>query len=367
MPVRESYVDGEIYLAGSLWGTRRRLSSRDNLYVSVSNNPGGNNALGVNHFSISGSLQNGPSGGFVYKNNPSGFYDRDYLVGRLGFTPDSPENYYNRFKAATNPGRPAVRLPVFLAELRDIPGMVKEMGAIGIAIRDKGVSSVMKKADTVTAARANLAVQFGWQPFVQDLWKMATLTDAVEKRMKELERARRKGGSTRRMTLDGRTESFTYYDGDGSPYPCKRSVVIKAGGVWKQTYAGSADRTPAEVRRILLGCDAGNIAANVWEAMPWTWFTDQFLNIGQMLQAGNQTVATLERAWVTHVWESIATDKGWGNAISGVSPGTMRMFAIERFPVYPSQPTISFPILGTGQLSILGSLAVAKNHKVLLR
>lgn len=361
MPQRFTTIRGEIYLGPDwLFETRTRENSRDNLYVNVSNNPGGNNPLGVSHFSISGGLQNGFAGGFTYKNNPSGFYDRSYYAKLSDQSLDSTANYGNRFAAATNPGRPAVRLPVFLAELRDIPAMVKEMGAIGIAIRDKGAAAVLRKADTRSLAKTNLAVQFGWRPFVQDLWKMATLTDAVEKRMKELEKVRRKGGSTRRITLEkyGATQVI---EDDLGKTTVTSTVTVKAGGKWFPTYSGSADRTPEQVRRILLGADAGNIASNVWEALPWTWFTDQFQNIGQMLEAGNRTVATLERAWITTVWETTARNPGGGQ----VSPCQMHNLRIERFPTSPSNPTASFPTLGAGQLSILGSLAVSKNRKVL--
>lgn len=364
MPQRLEYITGNTYLFGSLFSTRTRVCADHNLVTNISTNPKGNNPFRVYHTVISGSIQNGGSDEyFRYENNPSTWYDRTHYVAKCSKPLDSIANYSNRFAAGTNPSRPAVRLPVFVAELRDIPGMVKEMGAVAIAIRDKGFAAVAKKANTATLGKANLAYQFGWRPFVQDLWKMVTFADACEKRKKELTKLSRQGLRRRWNRLDEGSESYTEFDQDLGTLQFKRSVVVKAGGIWKCSYPGSADLTPSQIRRVILGSDPGNITANVWEALPWSWFTDYFLNVGQMLQAGNQTIAYLDRGWITNVWESKCSSSG---SPGWTSPGFMTFREIERYPANPSVPTASFPTLEAGQLSILGSLAVVKNRKVLL-
>lgn len=342
----------------------------DNLYLNVSTNKGGNNPFGVLHYTCSGSLSTGrDDNGNLYEGFPTSFYDRSYYSSASGIPEPDFGGLSSQLAASTNPSRPDVLLPSFIAELKDLPEMVKQLGSVAIAIRDGGVKKLLKAADPRKAAEANLAIQFGWRPFIQDLWTMATFADGVEKRKKELNSLRQKGGLRRTLNRlqtvsNSETDTRTFI----VPITMNRNMVCGGTMHWLPTYAGSADLTPNQIRRVITGFDAGNIAANVWEELPWSWFTDYFFNVSQMLQAGNRTIATPSKGWIktertVHVSHP-PYNNDWSSNAAPTTGGTMTSRQVERRP-FSAVATASFPTLGAGQLSILGSLAVVKNRKVL--
>jgi len=354
----------------STWYTLTKVSQEHNLFTTVSTNPGGNNPFGVIHTVVEGSRLEGKTYSQNYRDAPSAFYDRTFYLG-YGTLPEPDFDALSvQMMAATNPARPAVLLPAFIFELKDIPQMVKQMGSVAIAIRDKGVKKALKDLDTKHVAEGNLAVQFGWRPFVQDLWTMVKFTKSVERRMKELDSLRRKGGLKRQVSKLQTAEAHLVVDvPDLGPVTINRSYVASGVLQWMPTYDGSAALSENQARRVLTGFDAGNIAANVWEEMPWSWFTDYFYNVSQMLQAGNRTIATPGKGWIKVVTESSASHPGSAknpdpDYTLHLSAGEMRSHQTRRMPL-SAHTHVQFPTLGTGQLSILGSLAVVKNRKVL--
>jgi hypothetical protein len=361
-------------------GVQSQYAWQDDLIISTSVNPGGNNPFTVEHRTTSGSVINGVGGSYGYSNFPTVFYGRSYSYGSAPTAADG-----RRLIAMTNPSRPTVLLPVYLKELGDLPEMVRQAGRIGIAIRD-GVSrgSLLKdltkaKNPTAALAAANLGFQFGWRPLVQDLWTFATFQDSVDKRKKELKKLREEGlrRTVKKLWSSGFNQSFNTALGEGfnSVRITERYQAVASGGViWKETYTGSSDLPDADIRARLLGLTPDAIAANVWEALPWSWFTDYFNDIGAMIQAGNRTIATPVRAWTKVVSTCNASHPTVFGGTSGIlknvtlSGGQTTWKRISRFPATgqgaPNEAA-HIPILGLGQLSILGSLAVVKNRKVL--
>jgi len=280
------------------------------------------------------------------------------------------------FLAATNPSRADILLPASLFELKDVPGMVKEVGHLAILVRDKG-RKAFKELDGIAIAKANIIYQFGWRPFVEDIWTCLKFTKGVEKRRKELEALSSSGSKGLRRTIShiwDREEVSVYQN-----YPLKsdggtnifrdlhtrRTVKRWVIGYWKPTYAGSIPSSDDSIRRVLNGTDAGNIAANVWEELPWSWFTDYFFNVGKMIDAGNRTIATPHLVSVMTEQTQYSYHDAWPER--HLSAGNIEY--IHRYRNvdidYPSSITASFPTLGAGQLSILGSLAIVKNRRAL--
>jgi hypothetical protein len=356
------------------WGDNSAIAWRDRLTISTSTNPKGNNPFASDSFTVSGGLVTGDTGFYEHEGAPSGFY----AFQPPGFEGSSPRSDAGRkLLAMTNPARPEVLMPVFFLELRDIPNMVRQVGRGAIAVRDglRSGRSLAKElgghSPTATLAGANLAAQFGWQPFIGDLWKMAKFQDAVQNRKEELDKARK--GIKRKVKILDRSSfarSVTWALGPewGDVPGSISGVSVTTGGViWKETYPGSASLPDANIRRLLGGLDAGNIAANVWEALPWSWFTDYFNNISDMIQAGNRTVATPERAWIKTTIKTTSTMIGRKHRFGATLQGarcTNR--STVRSPVVGGGGDIAhLPVLSGGQLSILGSLAVVKNRRVL--
>lgn len=372
MPIRFGTIEGHQIVGPPFnWDDIRRVIAwSDNLAVNTSTNPGGNNAFRVIHETYDGSLLNGITGASTWVNWPSTFYNEGY-----SYPDDPPGNHGRKLYALTNPTRPQVLLPVFLSELRDIPEMVRQVGRVGIAIRDggKALKDAISKSPTQGAAAANLAFQFGWKPLVQDLWTMATFQDAVDKRKHQLEMVAGKKGLRRTIKHLGhisKTESRTW--AGVSEYTLRGHVnyekTVSGGVVWKETYPGSAKLPEGNIRRQLAGLTADSIALNVWEGLPWTWFADYFNNVGDLIQAGNRTIATPDRGWLK--WTTVitashaGTKSNFGEAF--VSGGTYTQKDVFRLPVDATSSDIAqLPLLGAGQLSILGSLAVVKNRRIL--
>ncbi|DAD51681.1 maturation protein [ssRNA phage Gephyllon.1_28] len=352
--------------------TEIEASAWDGLHdrrVSISNNPRGNNPFEVFHSQVEGSRANGLSGGTtLYKDAPSGFYGLCDSIEQYSVeNPDTDGNLSNRVEARTNPSRPDILLPTFIFELRDIPGMVKELGAVAAVVRDKGLRA-FKHADTATLAKANLAAQFGWRPFIQDVWKMATFAEGVKSRMRELD-SLNKGGLRRNLKTVARSQKNDIVDSGTyrGKYIISSECHVSATLNWYPTYPGSALLSESQVRRQLSGVSPDNIPANIWESLPWSWFTDYFYNVGEILQAGNRTIATPGKGWLkfvttTTVSHGPALPEGEGRYT--VSAGIATSKHVRRTPLHSSS-TASFPTLGAGQLSILGSLAIVKNRKVL--
>jgi hypothetical protein len=369
---RSGTITGTIVLSG----TTTEVSAtawRADLLASNSKNPGGNNNFESADQSVSGSLI---SGDYALKgmwtNVPSALYNQyKALPAHLPYDTNAGQ----RLIAMTNPGRPDVKVPVFLAELRDIPEMVRDMGHLAMLVRDKHPSPLSAYgggSPTAGAAKLALLHQFGWRPFLEDILKMADFQDSVEKRKKELKGLGSKDGKRRTVknlqTVSKSSLGIVTVDNSfvNLPYFTKTTTVVSGGVIWKETYPGSSDLSDWSIRRLVTGFDAGNIAANVWEALPWTWFTDYFNNIGQQLQAGNRTIASPSRAWIKirTISESTHPSKKVNKLICGSGNYRMRLFT--RVPYLGgSSAYASLPFLGSGQLSTLGSLAVVKNRKVL--
>lgn len=338
--------------------------ARSELLISVSGFPTQINAFESRHMTLEGSRLTGAAGVLYWRNWPTGLQDVSVAKG----TPPDTNESLGSWLAGTNPARANVLLPVFGLELRDIPMMVKEMGLVALKVRD-GIIKSLKGLDSGTAAKANLAFQFGWQPFVSDLWKMVSFQEAVEKRRKELSRLSSGKGLRMRRDSPSVTDHFTMKSYPlitwGGAYiapdiEVTRTIDRWVVGWWKPTSPSSVPQSDAGIRRLLTGTDPGNIAANVWAALPWSWFTDYFYNVGQLIDASNRTVATPHLVSVMTRHRHVLTHKASGGLTAGVVTTTTH----ERGVGLGYTASAGMPTLGAGQLSILGSLAVVKNPRV---
>lgn len=350
------------------WTAVVKTDSWDALLASVNNDPGEQHYYNSYHWQCHGSLVNSKQpldGTIYYKDCPSALYDRVGNYDPYVPYPLSPGDAANSLLARTNPATPSVRYPVFLAELRDIPGMVREMGALALFIRQFGIKKALSSISTATVAKANLAYQFGWEPFFSDLLKVVLFQKAFDQKMAEFAKLSQQGGYKRKIKITVAQGSVAHVTDLGTVLA--QSKVTVTGGVrWIPNVPMPPSPDPDYVRRIVLGLDAGNITANIWAGLPWTWLTDRFINIGSALAAGNRTVARPEGAWVKYVTEATAehSENKSLSTFTELTAGKYSTKMIERYPASASM-TASIPIMGANQLSILGSLAVVKNRKVL--
>jgi hypothetical protein len=353
------------------WHNHSVSEKEDRLITSV-NGYGYNYPFEARHGTMSGSIMNGPLGAGFFFDCPAVFSAAPQVN-----SVSLPRASITTLLAASNPSRPQVNLPVFWLELRELPDMLRQAGRIAKRIYfDRGSWSNLIRPGSVTKdmAAANLAIQFGWTPFVSDLWKIATLQDQVEKRRQELSRLYDKG-LRRRLSLgsaaisvEGSAQIWSTL-GIGTTVATKTVHAAEAWGVARWKPNGNVPRwipTNGDLRRQLTGMSADAILTNLWEGLPWSWMVDWFIPVGETITAMNRTVAVPVSAWVmTRRTTTIhyAGRKIVQSAIPfEVTPGLHKSKNHFRSAMSETIPGVqaSLPLLGARQLSILGSLAIMR-------
>lgn len=284
-----------------------------------------------------------------------------------------------RLLAGTNPTRPAIRLPVSLFELREIPMMYHQALSLLTAGRrgDRNGRYWKNLSPTQRLASANLATQFGWLPMIRDVQALFSLPETVSRRQKEWDRLYDGNGLKRRMTLHSGeanyTRSFTAVPSNKLRTAMGKSSIRTWGTVrWKPVDPSPNFGRPADkdVRKMLLGLTAGDIPANLWNALPWSWLVDWFTNVGDILQANQGRgyayptglcVMHYRRVLWTFEGDTYETTSQDRKETVTISSGECQHE--NKMRVLPSATlTAEIPILGSGSLSILGSLAVSQGR-----
>jgi hypothetical protein len=264
----------------------------------------------------------------------------------------------------TNPSRPHVNVPQALAELKDIPSLVKGWG-----------DGLLR-----SAAKGNLSWRWAVKPMISDVRKLANFVSAANKRLAQLRKLR--DGKTIRTRCNLGTSivhsgpTRIQIHSEGAAIYAFRNVVStynKWGSAeWKLLPDSNLPNlSDADLdrfnKRVALGITTHGALETAWELCPWSWFVDWFSNVGDMIAATNNTVGcTWGRICVMRTSESRTTYdidpvgtatwptfSGWFN---------LRFQRKERWPTYPIVPVPlpSLPILDGGKLSILLSLAALR-------
>lgn len=271
--------------------------------------------------------------------------------------------------ARTNPGRTSVSIPNFLYELKDLPGMLKEVGDLRLG---KLPSSAREFANW------HLSLQMGWRPFFSDIRRMLAFRGTVDKRISELKRLYSKGGLKRRLILenvnaDESSNSFQGLDsGTGDSLLCKidTSTHSRRWGTirWVPTSLPIVPENSPDyeryVRNIVLGLNTslGNIDLVAWNAIPWSWLIDWYANVGDFIAANaNAVPATHSTPCImtqtTTVRRYTRTDS-FKTSYSG-GDGVVGKVSKQR-DLADATLTASLPFLTGRNLSILAALTVQR-------
>lgn len=184
-----------------------------------------------------------------------------------------------------NPESIKSNFPLFLFELRELPSMLKQIGDV---LRRRSPPSLG------TPGQYWLGYNFGWAPLVDDLGAMLTCLDSVEKRARQLVQIQRKGGKTIRRDLFKGYVPRTYR---GSYTAQSLGAILYSDEYWEYTkrsisgYCRYVPKGPPVSDRALFK-RAWNTyhglklrPSQLWDAFPWSWFSDYFLNIGDYVAA----------------------------------------------------------------------------------
>nr|UJQ85008.1 MAG: hypothetical protein 1 [Leviviridae sp.] len=331
---------------------------------------GGNHALTIKREETNGSLYTRTSGVLMFAPGmPTAWHQEAW--GDWAPQP-TLASLVNRVLATTGPLTPNVNLPLFIYELKDVPGMLRHAGNLLHGLRKPSGLNPVKEA-----AAANLAWKFGWAPIISDLNKLLGFAEAAKSQQKRIKGAHSSKGIRRRVDLGSDSKGFTGSSLVWSTYGLNHSQSW-AGGGESHTWATVRwiVRDPSkygyeppfnEALKTSLGLNAGQIPISVWKAIPWTWMLDWFTDISNVLQANYNSIyykpyrLSIMRTSTTTVDLKPILNIGGnpGNWISGGNRVTTFKYRLANNN--PSaQATLRLPFMDNFKMSVLGSLAALK-------
>lgn len=266
----------------------------------------------------------------------------------------------------SNPSRPEVQLPVSFVELRELPSLIRHAGR---QLRPNGRPRNVPR----NLAEANLVWQFGWAPLIGDVGKLLQFSDLVDKRVEELKKLTTSTGLRRRIKLGQGVQSdvvpnYTVQSVNTVVTARKeRSTSYLQWGTirWKSNdLLGASDaKLKKYARKALLGLgtDPSSILSTAWELLPWSWLIDYFANVGDYLQAHNNSVpATPSGICVMTTKNTTCTLTP--NPHSWVKGGdAVTSYITKERDVRGAALAAKLPFLSGRQMSILGSLAIVRS------
>jgi hypothetical protein len=278
--------------------------------------------------------------------------------------------------AMTNPNRPAVSLPTIVGESRDFPLLVK---SIPDAIKNwRSVAGV---------AGTHLSWEFGWKPMVSDLKKCLKFEKGASQRLNWLRKLRDGKSIYRRFQLPKAEHMGDPVHVWAETYPCDlkseyRDFSTKKAWVtsrWKALCPKmTIPKDEAALRKrawdLTLGMTSPSLAEAAWELVPWSWLTDWFAGVGDVLAlTNNSLLLQLESlCYMQHLRliRSFRTlqRSAW---VSESRPGTFVKVEKSRKDIKPYVGTLSplstTPVLSGRQMGILASVIAQRGPNRVVR
>jgi hypothetical protein len=186
---------------------------------------------------------------------------------------DQGPTAWNRFK----PAQPDVSISVFVAELRDLPGLI------------------FKKLDSFRSLGNNyLAYQFGWRPFLSDLRKWYKSIVDVDARIAQLKRDNGqyiKRGGTLFSNVDQSEDSFDATTNYIYGVPFKDGTITDrittSERCWFSArfkyYIPGLNSSFGTARAIQELWDLKITPEQVYQLIPFSWLLDWFTNVGDLI------------------------------------------------------------------------------------
>lgn len=320
-------------------------------------------------------------GGYKYKGKFCGLYGNVAEISSLfnTYNTDTAYNYgataWNRFR----PTKPKLGVAQFIGELRDFKSLFK--------VRLRSFQDL---------GGAYLNYQFGWKPFLGDLYKFITSQSKIEKTIQFIRKNNNKW-ITRGGTMDNEiTCVTTQYPGLTVVYPGLNTAfhsssqdqpptsytITESNRVWfkarmkyyiRDLTVDKADNVWNS--RLLRQIYGANITPDLlWELTPWSWLADWFGNIGDILaNLSNQYYddLTAKYAYVMRArsksWEIsqpfvCSTHEYGRDATLFTAKSYQELVSKERAAASPFGFGISWENFSNYQLSILAALGLTRLH-----
>lgn len=254
----------------------------------------------------------------------------------------------------TNPSRPVVDVPVFVAELGDIPKLFAQ-----------ATGSLVKKV-----AKGHLTANFALRPLLADLLDMLDNAKNINDRMKELNALQRKGLSRTRNLWSGSNSSFDTLSVSSSPIWCgvtmrrTKMTTVKVWGHVKWKPDGSFPTTDDAMLRAAYRAIYGLTIdlSTAWELIPFSWLIDYFSNLGDLLKGSRNVVgASHGPSLIMRHTRTEASGLIISSSFSGIKGGSAKQIRELKQRGGVSVPAVSASLsaLSGRQLSNLGALWLA--------
>lgn len=276
-----------------------------------------------------------------------------------------------RAAAKTNPSRPYVDLPVAIAEMGDIPLLVRNGGRSIIAQIGSG----------------NIKYQFGIAPLASDIAKMRNFQQAYEIRRREILRLQSENGLRRTVSIGTWTRTSVGTATVQSLGALLHSTITRTTTVDIKCHSrwalppdlGGLERhiVSPRMEQAMLDAMTGlgvlkrrpNVGSlsTLWEALPWTWMIDWYGNVGDYLQSQRNEIPTMQPL-ISVMRHTTSKFSGTGVTGGGVTPpATFTPFVFTRETksrkhVGPSITFAGLPILSGKQIGILASLLAMRGR-----
>lgn len=286
------------------------------------------------------------------------------LVGYPNLTVAEKTAFGNRILAESNVSNPHVNVPAFIAELRDLPSLVKDWGG-GLITK---------------AAKGYISWRWAVKPMIGDLRKLCDFTGAVNKRIRLLETLREKRNIRKRVNLRsqervvrGATRT-SLHSSSGVSYSAYRDIWytddVWGTTQWRLAPGVNIPKDSQALRNqawlLTFGITTFGALQTAWELTPWSWFVDWFAGVGDFLEAHNNSIpcdpistCIMHRRTAKSSYREPTGVLGNYQISGSLIEDVVRK---ERFVVSPnSLPPLELPFLTESQWSILGALAAVRD------
>lgn len=285
--------------------------------------------------------------------------------------------YYERPKgeiwsatSGNRPARPVVRFPSE-GTWKDPEKRVKWANIVRNPFRIPQIAEILRGL-----AAGHITNRFAIAPVISDIRALLSFQKAADKRFEYLERLRKKKVARRRVGMG----SDSYAVDNGTKTIQSRGAVITAKErveytldswatvTWRAQWDGlkpeifQNNRILAE--KLVYGISDFESFVTAWELIPWSWLTDWFTGMQDLILAHNNTVGAtaIEVCYMATTssrttWSNIS-HPGWVSLSGPFYAGEVRKVRIVVPTSLLYMPTVSLPMLTHKQWSILGSLLV---------
>ena len=314
-------------------------------------------------------------------------------------------NFAWKVMSEANPSAPITSVPTFIAELKDLPSLMKNW--YGLFLRGKSAfrpsqanwrppkgaprqppSSWNKMLQLIpeTIASGHLTWRWAIAPFIDDIRKFCDASFHISRNLAMLQRLQDGKALRRRVSLRTTTYSevqsnvFLHSDGTIIKGDLLTSCSEKSWGTVtyslpKSTDLGTSPGSLAEanrqlnrMRRLTYGITTYGLLETAWELMPWSWMVDWFTNLGSVISANNNSlglqrgsICLMQTINTNRTIQAITQKADWVTLVGSdfYQAYVTKDRIVNAVPLLPFAPTY-LPLLTWKAQSILGSLAVLR-------